>query len=141
MERFIFADTSKKNEVRQSNELRIARGKLARHLRGIDLGSIRFKAFADCVDRMRLDHAKEDERTPFRTLLIEETVRQRKNEIPGYQREYNTAFELVNRLYNALIQSGRPFQEADAESTREVGDIKEATISKAGRPNDERRKH
>jgi hypothetical protein len=70
------------------------------HLEGAGLESARWKAFADFADREEaIVLAQGDEgRNNIRLALIEETIRQRKNEVKGYKTEYGI-FETVGKAY------------------------------------------
>jgi hypothetical protein len=71
-------------------ELERAEQNIIAHLEGAGLESVRWKAFTDFVDREEaFVQAKGDQkRTDVRLAIIDETIRQRKNELKGYKKEY-----------------------------------------------------
>jgi hypothetical protein len=71
------------------------------------VGSVRFKAFADYVDREYSRCFPSSPTRDMQFLLIGETIRQRAYEIPGYQREFEASSNLASELHRAMWINGK----------------------------------
>lgn len=101
------------------------------YISGAELYSSRLQVFADITDiqRARIPRAEDGK---YNRRLIEETVRQRQNSVPGYKREYDDIHMLITTYRDAL---GRRFAEPtyiDNIVSLNLTEIKTQHIYKAG---------
>jgi hypothetical protein len=88
---------------------------LARHfIKDVPLGTVRSKAFCDFVDWVELDRGGCNHERYARIGAIDETIRQRRNELPGYKiamDELHVLFELPETLFSGTVIRRVPSKE------------------------------
>ncbi len=130
------------SELERSSPTQNAEKEIAEYLGDAELGSTRFMAFSDSADSMhylnsamwlreKMENGEpitESETRTYEDLyatshLIDETIRQRTNSIPGYLRETRVAHDLSHKLRSAIEgESPAPLSSFAAES-RVVGSL------------------
>ena len=126
----------------EEQALRQAQRTIENYVSIVELDSTRFKAYADYTDyfeaSMGLNHnydfdgTKRTERQrEIRVGNIEETIRQRKNEIVGYRYEFAVAGSLALDLKEAYNNS-RPNPQNENGLVRDLMGIKNTAINKRG---------
>lgn len=75
---------------------------IEQHIKDAELGSARFQAFADYADYLEANVHSGLLKKEVDVRLIEETIRQRKNGVMGYKREFGQATKLYEDLYNSI---------------------------------------
>jgi hypothetical protein len=115
--------TTSSTEVTPPSEAGLERAaqKIVDHLENAGLDSVRWKAFADYVDREEaaVFSYSDEERKDIRLCLIDETIRQRKNEVKGYKKEYDL-LETVAKDYIEAMNEHVTKEHAYRESLRKA---------------------
>src|SRR4051794_39749441 len=73
---------------------------IAEHLRDVELESARMQAFADYADREKELASKNGD-----AKMIDETIRQRRNGMRGYKKEYDQIPTIIGAYSGALLKS------------------------------------
>ena len=88
----------------------LARQKIEEHINDAELDSTRFQAFADYVDFKEAQFWCSDggnfSMFEARLILIEETIRQRTNQVRGYRREFKHTEHLHDSLRKSTTYDG-----------------------------------
>lgn len=96
-----------KKEIREKTETEKVIGDIEKYIRIADIASPRFRAFSDYTDLVNtkesLSSVGTDNPKWIEYYLIKETIRQRRNDIPGYKKEYKRTEELSERLKSAIV--------------------------------------
>ena len=101
-----------------------ARRNIEEYVGNPELGSSRFQAFADYVDWQEAQFlADKNKSHELRSALIEENIRQRKNGVSGYQREFETVSGLHKKLLQAIDSQTRKIQLAKSDEYSPPSDI------------------
>ena len=112
------------------------RQKIIESLKGYEQGTPRFEAFCDYVDL--LETTRKDSENGIKTAMIEETIRQRKNGVKGYKKEFDSMhYNITGTLWDIISHDVPDIpqlqQEANVKYVERLVDIKIQEIDKRTR--------
>jgi hypothetical protein len=111
----------------------VAKQEIEKYLQDAELGSPRFNAFSDYVDKNYATAFKENNiESQLRLSMIEETIRQRTNGVKGYKAAFENMPDFEGGLRRAIASDLTPEEQwrANGITAGSLNSLKEQLISK-----------